>query len=989
MLELYWREPAHPNGLLLLYRLYRSTAYRPYVVVTETMPDTFNHTDMGLMESTHYSYIVEAMSGAGGTNSTPVMVTTPQQTPVGISAPNVTVIASTQLLVEWESPTQPGGHIDQYHVLLNAGTTMEIDRGVGLDMDLLVDNLLPYTVYVVRIQACSTGCGTGPGTRVTTFEDVPTGQLPPSLLAKGPSHVDISWHPPLHANGVIIKYWIHRRQAGQTAEGMLINVVIGDTLRISNVGPDLLPYTSYEYKVTAVNSKGETVSAWAGVRTLQAAPQVIYAPTVSVTGAHSFSLSWKAPLKANGIIKVYQIQFSAVIKDPTRKLSVQSVRVAGNVHQTSVSGLQPYTAYQVRVVALNEAGNVTSAWTHTTTAEAAPAFLQPVVVDKHAQGTSVILRWDPPSAPNGLITNYLIYELGNINPLYQGLNREFEMRRLMPYTRYSIMLEACTNGGCARANSQSFYTAEIAPENQPTPLIGETTSTQAVIRWRAPIDTNGKMLSYEVWRRSERRRRKRQLSQPTVVYRTDKTDSDNYTYIDTTLEPYTKYQYKIRGINSQGFSDSVWQSVETDEAPPEGVAPPIVSQVAGVFSQLKVEWTRPTSPNGVIQSYQLQRNNTPWSFSVTHTKEYLDTGLVAYTYYSYVITVCTGGGCTASAATVSRTGETAPHFVTPPSLTTLTATSIAATWTKPQVTNGQIHVYHLKVDNNSVYSGLGYAYTVSNLVPYHAYSFTVTACTFGGCTTSTSVTGRPDEAKPASMLPPTLQLTKSNAIEVSWKSPLKPNGIVASYDVHRDGTQIYTTTTAYSYTDFDVLPGQLYTYRVTAHNSQGSVESAAATITTSASAPSGLAAPSLQAVSSTSIRASWKQPTNPNGKIYNYTLYMDNEVVFSRHQFTTLVDGLKHWTLYSFHVQACTSSGCVTSESAQVHTLEAPPLGLQQPKLLAYTNSVGEHKGVQVQWTAPSQPNGVVLRYKVYRRVYTRLNMGKLAVQTYMLTLVS
>ena len=985
VLELYWREPDRLNGLLHVYRLYRSTADRPYVIATETTSDTFNHTDTNLMGSTRYSYVIEAVSGAGGTNSTPVMITMPQQTPEGISAPNVTVLGPTQLLVEWESPSQPGGQIDQYHVLLNAGTAVEMDRGIGQDLDLLVDQLVPYTVYVVRIQACSkgvaNGCGTGPGTTVRTFEALPAGQQPPSLIAKGPSRVDISWHPPVHANGMIVKYWIYRRLSGETDEGILINVVPGDTLHFSNVGPDLTAYTSYEYKVTAINSKGETVSAWAGVRTLEAAPEVIYAPTVTVTGAYSFSLSWKAPLKTNGVIQIYKIQFEAVTKDPTSKSSVRSVRVAGSVRTTSVSGLQPYTAYQVRVVAVNNAGNVTSGWTRTTTAEAAPSYLQPFTVEKLAKGTSVILRWDPPSARNGLITNYLIYEIDTVNPLYQGLNRGFEMRRLMPYTQYSVLQEACTNGGCARSKNQSFYTAEVAPANQPAPRIAETTSTQAVIHWTAPINPNGRMSLYEVLRRSESRRRKRQLSQPIVVYRTDKTDSDEYTYIDNNLKPYTNYQYKIRGTNSEGSSESVWQSVETDQAAPDGVDPPLVSQVAGAYDQLKIEWMEPTTPNGVIQSYQLQRNKMSWSFSVTHTKVYVDTGLVAYTDYSYVITVCTAGGCTGSAATVARTGETAPHFMAAPTVTTLNSSAIAVAWTKPQVTNGMIRIYHLKVDNNSVYSGVGYTYTVSNLVPYQAYSFAMTACTFGGCTISKSVIGRPDEATPAEMLPPTLQLTRSNIIEVSWKVPLKPNGIVIQYELRRDGTQIFTTITAHTYTDFDVMAGQLYTYRVTAYNSKGSVESPAARIRTSASAPVDLAPPSLQAVSSTSVRATWTVPTNPNGKIYNYTLYVDNVVVFSRLQLTTLVNGLKHWTLYSFRVQACTSSGCVTSDSAQIRTLEDPPLGLDQPKLLAYANSVGVHKGVQVQWTAPIQPNGVILHYEVYRRQYTGLNTGKLEVQ--------
>ena len=65
--------------------------------------------------------------------------------------------------------------------------------------------------------------------------------------------------------------------------------------------------------------------------------------------------------------------------------------------------------------------------------------------------------------------------------------------------------------------------------------------------------------------------------------------------------------------------------------------------------------------------------------------------------------------------------------------------------------------------------------------------------------------------------------------------------------------------------------------------------------------------------------------------------------------------------------------------NSQVRTLEAPPLGLDLPQLMAYADSEGVHEGVNVEWGAPSQPNGVILRYEVYRRKYTGLNVGKFA----------
>ena len=104
-------------------------------------------------------------------------------------------------------------------------------------------------------------------------------------------------------------------------------------------------------------------------------------------------------------------------------------------------------------------------------------------------------------------------------------------------------------------------------------------STHVVIQWSKPVNANGRILRYQVWRRSQsllasgsagRRRRKRDTSGAVIVYDTTDTDPDTYIYVDSNLTPYTRYHYSITSSNSKGITQSDWTTIDTDQAPPEG-----------------------------------------------------------------------------------------------------------------------------------------------------------------------------------------------------------------------------------------------------------------------------------------------------------------------------------------------------------------------------------------------------------------------------------
>ena len=60
---------------------------------------------------------------------------------------------------------------------------------------------------------------------------------------------------------------------------------------------------------------------------------------------------------------------------------------------------------------------------------------------------TLILEWEPPSSPGGIITTYMVtYNDTTVNTSNNDTN--YTITGLDPYTNYSITVSACTSNGC-------------------------------------------------------------------------------------------------------------------------------------------------------------------------------------------------------------------------------------------------------------------------------------------------------------------------------------------------------------------------------------------------------------------------------------------------------------------------------------------------------------------------------------------------------------
>ncbi|XP_077569166.1 usherin [Stigmatopora nigra] len=984
VVKLFWDQPSRPNGLIFQYKLRRDGR----TIFTGNHRGR-NFTDAGLLPDRRYVYELEAITGGGTGLSDKHVIKTPFSCPTGIPIPhNVTVSGPHSISLAWTPPAR--FNISQpvnYNILLNPGSEGATVHPTGQDLNLTVKGLQPFTNYNVHVQACQNeACCVGESVNVRTLESGPKHLSPPIVRRAGASFLEISWSPPEQPNGVITSYHIYRYQV-EKEEELLVFIWSSGPLEFFDASSSLQPFTYYQYRLQAYNSKGSVLSHSTLARTLTSEPKDLSPPTATPTGAYSIHLKWSGPKQPNGVIVHYKLLYKKHHSDPTlNSPEVTALTVKGSTLEANLFGLDPDTEYSLQVEAVNEAGSVSSSWVTTSTLEASPSGLANLTVEQKEQGRSLLLKWDPPNTPNGVITMYHLYSDGNLE--YSGLLRNFMFRRLEPWTAYTLTLEACTSAGCTRSHPQRVATAAAPSASQPPPTALSVGSDQVSLTWGAPTQPNGPIGEYYLLGRSvdqagRGRRRDEDVQREKVLFReSSPQENDTFSYTVTGLRPWTQYEFAVRSHNPAGPTQSSWLTVTTRQAPPRGLSPPTVSHLQGRPSEVLVSWSPPLEPNGVLQSYRIQRNNLIFSFSFDSTVlSYTDEDLQPFSEYSYSVIACTSEGCITSLPSNITTLEAPPGMVEPPTVNSITSSSMNITWVKTATQNGEVTEYVLKVNSKEAYRGGEMKTILVNLLPHTSYMLVLLACTSGGCTASATITTMTEEAPPSDMPVPTLKVTGSESVEVSWRPPKNPNGIITGYELRRDGQLIYLGL-EYHYHDFTLLPSVEYSYFVRANNSKGAANSAAVTAKTHPAAPAGVGPPLLSPLAANQVKVEWNIPARPNGDIISYTVYHREPIqlgasstvytpqdsAFSE-RYTSL-KGLAPYHRYEVRLEACTELGCSSSDWASILTPEAPPAGQGAPLLdLQPDNHTGLQTTFLLTWSPPAQPNGRAPHYQVYRRL--------------------
>ncbi|XP_029085293.1 usherin isoform X2 [Monodon monoceros] len=448
---------------------------------------------------------------------------------------------------------------------------------------------------------------------------------------------------------------------------------------------------------------------------------------------------------------------------------------------------------------------------------------QPPPRGKVQNSSAISVSWSPPDSPNAHWLTYSLFrdgfEIYTIEDQYPYNIQYFLDTALSPYTSYSYYLETSSLSGSTRSAAVTYRTKPGAPEGSLNlSYISPISSDSVTLTWAVPSNRSGPIEKYI-------------LScapldgiQPCVPYEGLETTATIWN-----LVPFTKYRFAVQACTSGGCLHSTPLTVTTAQAPPQRLGPPEVRKISS--TELHVEWAPPMEPNGIIIRYELYmkrlRSNgetrsaesrvfqssgwlSPYPLAESANENALEppepttiiTGLEPYTKYKFRVLAVNMAGSVSSAWTTGRTGESAPVFMTPPSVSALSPYSLNVSWEMPadNVTRGKVVGYNVSMVSEQspqqsspvVFSQVlctaksqELSYIVKGLQPYRIYNFTISLCNSVGCITSASGGGRTLAAAPAQLRPPLVEGINSTTIHLRWQAPEEQNGPSPTYQLER------------------------------------------------------------------------------------------------------------------------------------------------------------------------------------------------------------
>ena len=720
----------------------------------------------------------------------------------------------------------------------------------------------------------------------------------------------------------------------------------------------LAPFTTYGYEVAPYNSVGSVSSGFTTVTTRSAPPDGFRPPSVYPVSSSAMSVTWTSPLQPNGVLQPYLVYRDGTLLTNTTSLSYED------------SKLLPFTTYTYVVKVCTEGGCSGSAPVANTTLESLPqGVLSPSI--SNLLPTSVLVTWAPPTAPNGVILSYLLKLTTNGTVLFDGIGLSLQLGSLQPFTNYSLALAVCNSVGCTTGNVTLVQTPEAPPQNLDPPSARNLSSTSLAISWGPPAIPNGVITSYTLQRLNG--------SVWTTVFL-----GVSLSYTQTGLVPYTDYYYKVVATNGAGSVESPATSAHTSPDLPSGLESPAVSPISA--TSIQATWTQPAYPNGVVLGYSLYINGIP-ALLASPTFQYTVTGLVPFTVYTFYVEVCNQVGCSSSISVVTATPQAPAQGLIPPFLVPLNATAVMVTWSPPSQSNGILSQYQVRrrllgvVSSETIQYAGGlstFSFTNVGLQPYTSYQYRLVVVNGGGVGYSEWSPVQTFQSPPSGVSTPTVADAGvySRNVTAAWTPPTQPNGVITTYLLYYRlfdplANGFGSSTLAASVpagvtvaTATGLQPATIYEFSVAAVNSGGQAQGGWTLVVTKEDAPERVSSIVIQFQTATSFTLTWFPPAKPNGAISRYILYVNDQVGYQGTAATAFVQGFNPFTSYTAVLSACTLAGCANGTAQTITTSEGQPLGQGAPLL----NATGP-RVVLVVWSPPSQPNGVIVQYQVFRQV--------------------
>uniref|UniRef100_A0A7N6BTD5 DCC netrin 1 receptor n=1 Tax=Anabas testudineus TaxID=64144 RepID=A0A7N6BTD5_ANATE len=523
--------------------------------------------------------------------------------------------------------------------------------------------------------------------------------------------VRLSWRPPEETRGPVQTYGVYYSQDGVERERS-VNVSEPESLELTV--SNLKPEESYSFRVVAYNDVGPGESS-APLRIttkpdLQVPSRVesLRAEALSPT---SIQVSWEPPTQPNGPILGYRLLWT---ESPSSK--EQSVEVSGL--NFKMEGLNKFTEYTVRVLAINRYGpGTTSETISVTTLSDVPSAPPQNITLEVVLSRSIKVSWQPPprSTQNGIITAYKIK--------YRKTGRRGDQERcplslslstgLEKGSQYSFQVAAMTVNGTGPVSD--WYTAET-PENdldesqvpdQPSSLHVRPLPNSIIMSWTPPLSPNilvrGYIIGYGVG---------------SPYAETVRVDSKQRYYSIENLEPSSHYVISLKAFNNAGEGVPLYESAVTrsltDTSTP--MIPPVGVQAVALSSDsVRVSWADNSMTKNQKTS-EVRYYSVKWKTSYSTSGKYKSadttalshtvTGLKPNTMYEFAVMVTKGRKSSTWSMTAHATTYEAAPSSAPKDLTVISREgrprAILISWQPPMEANGRItgYILYYTLDKN-------------------------------------------------------------------------------------------------------------------------------------------------------------------------------------------------------------------------------------------------------------------------------------------------
>lgn len=269
-LQITWKPPEEEfkNGKIIGYHVgyKKNNSNSPYLYVTKQLEETCILENLEKFMS--YAVHVQALTAVGpGPRSEDVIATTledvPSHYPDEIRA---VAVSSEGILVSWLPPPLDTlhGNLEGFKVVYRITREDEDETDattiVTKKLGVTLVGLRKYTNYSIQLLAY-TRVGEGvasPPIHVMTLESTPDMPADVKAVVAGSDKVLVSWKPPLHANGVLTKYTVYRRDI-TSAQAIPQSIDLHPSLS-SHLVTGLSLYYRYGFRVSASTAVGESES---------------------------------------------------------------------------------------------------------------------------------------------------------------------------------------------------------------------------------------------------------------------------------------------------------------------------------------------------------------------------------------------------------------------------------------------------------------------------------------------------------------------------------------------------------------------------------------------------------------------------------------------------------------------------------------------------------------------------------------------------------